>query len=204
MSFYGTGVDLVIAKGPRGGNFNLSIDGGSPVFVDEYRAPANPSSPDLTGRHDLTTGVQVHLDAGGPGYHTVHLRVLNNNASATRNMVYVDGFTVYGGDGVGPPTAPRDVSSVVNGVLGSLLTQEYTVFTTVNSYDLNFVLESIPGTTLTVKDPTGKVMATGTVQNGVVAVGFPTNSAVGGFMVDIRGTAAGDAAFTLWEVVGGN
>ncbi len=204
MGFYGTGVDLVVAKGPRGGSFNASIDSGPPVFVDEYRPPTDPAHPDMSGRHDLTTNVKVHLDAPGYGYHTVHVRVVNGSTDKSRNMVYVDGFTVYGGDGVGAPTSTRDVSTLVNGVLGALLGAEFTVASTANTYDLNFVLEAVPGTTLTIKDPTGKVVATGTVQDGVLAVGFPTNGVLGAFVVDVRNTTGGEAAFNLWEVVGGS
>jgi hypothetical protein len=203
MSFFGTAVDVMIARGPRGGSFNVSIDNGTPVVVDEYRAPIDPSKPDNTGRHDLDTNIAVNLDAGAPGYHTVHIRVLNNSSNPLRNMVYVDGFRVYGGEGVGAPTTTRDVTTLLNQTLGTLLTAEFKVFSTVNTFDLNFVLESVPGTTLTVSDPTGKVVATGTVENGVVAVGFPTNSLVGAFTVDVRNSVPGQIAFTLWEVVGG-
>jgi hypothetical protein len=118
-------------------------------------------------------------------------------------MVYVDGFKVYGGEGVGAPTTTRDISALVNQTLGTLLTAEFTIFTTVNTFDFNFVLESVPGTTLTVIDPTGKVVASGTVENGVVAVGYPTNSLVGAFTVSVRNSAPGQIAFMLWEVVGG-
>jgi hypothetical protein len=203
MSFFGTAVDVMIARGPRGGNFNVSIDNGAPVVVDEYRAPIDPSKPDNTGRHDLDTNIAVHLEAGAPGYHTLHIRVLNNSSNPLRNMVYVDGFRVYDGEGVGAPTTTRDVTTLLNQTLGTLLTAEFKVFSTVNTFDLNFVLESVPGTTLTVSDPTGKVVATGTVENGVVAVGFPTNSLVGAFTVDVRNSVPGQIAFTLWEVVGG-
>lgn len=204
MGFYGTGVDVVIAKGPRGGTFNVSIDGGAPVLVDEYRPPTDPSHPDTTGRHDLTTSIKVHLDALSSGYHTVHVQIVNGSTDTSRDMVYIDGFTVYGGDGVGAPVSTRDVSMLVNGVLGALLGAEYTVASTANTYDLNFVLEAVPGTTITVKDPTGKVVASGTVQDGVLAVGFPTNGVVGVFVIDVRNTTAGQAAFNLWEVIGGN
>lgn len=191
MGFYGSSIDLVTASGPRGGSFTAAIDGGPGQVVDEYSAG--------TG---WKYGVPVHLDAGKAGYHTVHIQVLNNSSDPTRNQVIVDGMTVYGGDGVGAPTTVRDVSTQVNGVATQLLGAEYVVMTTANTVDLNFVLESVPGTTLTVKDPTGKVVASGTVSNGVLALELGPNG-IGAYTVDVRDTAAGEAAFTLWETVGG-
>ncbi len=74
---------------------------------------------------------------------------------------------------------------------------------TANTIDLNFVLEAVPGTTLTLKDPTGAVVASGTVQDGVLALHFGPNG-IGAYAVDVRNTTAGQIAFNLWEVVGGN
>ena len=48
------------------------------------------------------------------------------------------------------------------------------------------------------------MVAGGTVQNGVLSVGFPTGGMLGAFTVDVRNTTAGEAAFNLWEVVGGS
>jgi hypothetical protein len=203
VDFFGTGADVIIARGPRGGSFNMSIDGGAPVSVSEYRPPINPSSPDMTGRVDLDFNIPVHIDAATTGYHTLRIDVVNNSTDPTRNMVYVDGFQFYGGEGVGAPTTATDVSTLVNGTLAALLGAEYTVLTTANTIDLNFVLEAVPGTTLTLKDPTGKVVASGTVQDGVLALHFGPNG-IGAYTVDVRNTTAGQIAFNLWEVVGGN
>jgi hypothetical protein len=203
MDFFGTGADVIIARGPRGGNFNMSIDGGAPVFLDEYRPPTDPTNPDNTGRIDLDFNIPVHIDAPAAGYHTLRIDVLNNSGNPLRNMVYVDGFSVYGGEGVGAPTTATDVSTLVNSNLGALLGVEYVVMATANTIDLNFVLEAVPGTTLTLKDPTGAVVASGTVQDGVLALHFGPNG-IGAYAVDVRNTTAGQIAFNLWEVVGGN
>jgi hypothetical protein len=202
MDFYGSGADVMIAKGPRGGNFNLSIDGGPPTFVDAYRPATDPRHPDSTGRLDLDVNVPVHINAPAVGYHTLRIDVLNNSSDPLRNMVYVDGFTIYGGDGIGAPTTATDVSSLVNGTLGALLGTEYTVMATANTIDLNFVLEAVPGTTLTIKDPAGNLVASGTVENGVLALRFGPNN-IGAYTVDVRNTSAGSIAFNLWEMVGG-
>jgi hypothetical protein len=201
MSFYGTGVDVVTAQGPRGGSFNVSIDGRAPVLVNEYRPPTDPTRPDSTGRIDLSFNIPVHIDAGAAGYHTLRIDVLNNSGYPLRNMVYIDGFTVYGGDGVGAPTTATDVSTLINGTLGSLLAQELALMVTANTVDLEFVLEAVPGTTLALKDPTGKVVASGTVQDGVLALRFGPNG-IGAYTLDVRNTTAGEVAFSLWEVVG--
>jgi len=200
MSFFGTGADVIAAKGPRGGSFNVSVDGGPAVLVNEYRPPADPSHPDSTGRLDLTFNVPVHIDAQAAGYHTLRIDVLNNSSDPLRNMVYVDSFAVYGGDGVGPPV-PSDASDQINATLGALLGAEYTVMATANTVDLDFVLESVPGTTLTLKDPAGNVVASGTVQDGVLTLHFGPQS-IGVFTLDVRNSTAGDVAFTLWEIVG--
>jgi hypothetical protein len=202
VDFFGTGADVIIARGPRGGSFNVSIDGGAPVSVSEYRPPTNPTNPDTTGRIDLDFNIPVHIDAAASGYHTLRIDVVNNSTDPTRNMVYVDGFQFYGGEGVGAPTTATDVSTLVNGTLAALLGAEYTVLTTANTIDLNFVLEAVPGTTLTLKDPTGTVAASGTVQNGVLALHFGPNG-IGAYSVDVRNTTAGQIVFNLWEVVGG-
>jgi hypothetical protein len=47
------------------------------------------------------------------------------------------------------------------------------------------------------------VVASGTVQDGVLALHFGPNG-VGAYTVDVRNTTAGQIAFNLWEVVGGN
>ena len=98
---------------------------------------------------------------------------------------------------------PSDASSQVNGVLGALLSTEFTVMATANTVDLNFVLEAVPGTSLTLKDPAGNVVASGTVQDGVLALHFGPNG-IGVYTLDVRNSSAGNVAFTLWEVVGGS
>ena len=47
LTFEGMAIDVVVAKGPRGGNFTVSIDGGAPRNVDLYRAPADPEARQL-------------------------------------------------------------------------------------------------------------------------------------------------------------
>ncbi len=113
FSYTGTQVDLQIARGPRGGNAEVLIDGASRGKVDFFRPPTDPSKPDNTGKKDLTFGEVVSF-ATGSGSHTFRLNVLNDAAGAAgelRDMIYVDGFVITAGEsqGEGNPTESSTV-----------------------------------------------------------------------------------------------
>jgi hypothetical protein len=197
--FIGTGVDVVVARGPRGGRFNLSIDGGTPTTVDLYRPPTDPAHPDMSGRRDLDLGVVVHVDVPS-GAHTLRVDVLNDSGVDTRNMIYIDGFAIYGGDASGTPATTTNTSSMLNGVLGGLLGTEYTLFSTANTVNMDVILAATPGVTVRVKDPAGNVVASGTNQNGVIAIQFGPNG-IGAYTIDLGNPTAGQVDFDVWEVV---
>ena len=56
--------------------------------------------------------------------------------------------------------------------------------------------------TVTVKDPAGNVVASGTVQDGVIALRWGPNG-IGAFTVDIENPTAAQVPVDLWEVVEG-
>ena len=98
FSYTGSEVDLLIARGPRGGNVEVKIDGVSKGKVDFYRPPADPAYPDSSGKRDLTFGEFVSFPTTS-GAHTFRLNVLNDTGPANglaRDIIYVDGFLVAG------------------------------------------------------------------------------------------------------------
>lgn len=94
--YTGDGVDLLIARGPRGGTAEVKIDGISKGKVNFYRPPSDPAHPDNSGKKDLTFGEFVSFPTSN-GTHTFRLTVLNDTGVPTRDMIYVDGFLIYGG-----------------------------------------------------------------------------------------------------------
>ena len=99
FTFTGHEVDMEIARGPRGGNAEVLIDGVSKGKVDFYRAPSDPLHPDNSGRKDLTFGLFAPFPTSA-GTHTFRINVLNESGSP-QDMIYVDGFVVRGGGGSG-------------------------------------------------------------------------------------------------------
>ena len=75
VPFNGTGIDLITATGPRGGDFKVSIDGAFKQKISDFRAPTDPSHPDMTGRSDLTFGVPYHFTVPD-GPHTLRIDVV--------------------------------------------------------------------------------------------------------------------------------
>ena len=118
LRYSGTKLDLEIARGPRGGNAEVFIDGQSKGNVDFFRAPSDPLHPDNSGRKDLTLGEFVSF-ATTNGTHTFRLEVRNNGVSpvgSPRDMVYVDGFDITGGAPQGQGN-PIDIASIVQGIV---------------------------------------------------------------------------------------
>jgi hypothetical protein len=199
LPFSGTGVDVVVARGPRGGNFNLSIDDLPPTLVELHRPPADPAHPDTSGKTDLDFGVVVHVDVPN-GDHVLRIDVLNNSGISTRNMVYIDGFAIYGGEAGGIPATTTNTSELLSGVLNPLLATEFTITSTVNTVNMDTVLSSVPGVTVSVRDPTGSVVASGSVEDGVLALQFGPHG-VGVYTIDVGDPTGGRATFDLWEIV---
>ncbi|HVH62038.1 MAG TPA: hypothetical protein VNA65_00395, partial [Candidatus Dormibacteraeota bacterium] len=192
--------DLVTATGPRGGDFNVSIDGKFVQKISDFRPPTDPTHPDMTGRNDLTFGVTYHWNVSS-GPHTLRIDVLNDSGVSTQNMDYVDGFNIYSGFTTGSGGSPQAVSQLVSTLLGPLVSTSQTILATASTIDIDAIVQAVPGVTVTITDPTGKVVAQGTVQDGVLALRFPTNGQLGAFVVDIHNpTSAGDPV-DLWEVV---
>ena len=143
FGFTGSQVDLRIARGPRGGNAEVLIDGVSRGKVDFYRAPSDPLHPDNSGKRDLTFGEFASFPVS-PGAHTFRLNVLNE-AGSGRDMVYVDGFVVHsgGGTGTGDPTESTVTvtGTVPAGVLGTPGVAVEQVTTTSSSQLISAIFE---------------------------------------------------------------
>jgi hypothetical protein len=202
LTFTGKAVDVVVAKGPRGGNFNATIDGGAPTRVDEYRAPSDPQHPDSSGRKDLDFGVVVHLEAGSSGLHTLRLDVLNDSTDSSRDMVYVDGFVVYGGSEAPDGGGNVDVSTLVEGTVGPGATLVLTVVTDTAAEALEVVTEVGDEVVVRLEEASEEVLeevrSTGDeldqIRIGDVSAGV--------YLVVLENDGATEAPFELWEVVG--
>jgi hypothetical protein len=199
FAFTGTGLDLTVATGPRGSALDVTIDGRTQL-VDLYRAPADPAHPDLTGRNDLTY-LTIHRDLPA-GIHTAQLSVHATSTDPYRNMAYVSGFTITGGDILTP------VGSTVREVASTLLGTALAGVASVNALvidsaasTIDVVMEAVAGTTITLNDPSGKALASGTVDDGGVIDLRAFSDGAGTYALVIRQTTAGDVAFTLWESV---
>jgi hypothetical protein len=201
LTFTGTAIDVVVAKGPRGGNFNASIDGGAPTKVDLYRAPADPQHPDQSGRKDLDFGVVVHLAAGSAGAHTLRIDVLNDSPDTSRDMVYVDGFVVTAGSEAPDPGGDQDVSTLINGVLQPGQSLVFPIATGLTAEALEVVTEVGDGVVMRLEEASEEVLeevvSTGeeldTIRLGEVSAGV--------YLVVLENDGNTEAAFELWEVV---
>ena len=84
LTFTGTGVDWVTAVGPGYGKASVSVDGGTAVVVDLYRATQQWS----------TTGRSINGLPTGP--HRIVITVLGTkNAASTGSTVVLDAFIVH-------------------------------------------------------------------------------------------------------------
>jgi hypothetical protein len=198
LQFTGTGIDIVVAKGPRGGVLGFSVDGNKQE-INEYAASTASGSPDQSGKKGLTYNVVVHRDVGS-GVHSVV--VTDDSTDNQRDMVYVDGFQIYGGD-IGTPaghfvqeTAGTVLSTAVAGLdsINQLVVDPATQL-------IDVVVETISGTTVSIKDPSGKTLATATVDNGGVLDLQALPDGAGAYALVIHDGTAGTIAFQSWEVL---
>lgn len=195
LRFSGTGVDLQIARGPRGGSAEVLVDGVSRGTVDFYRPPSDPSHPDNSGRQDLTFGEFVSFETS-PGEHTLRLNVKNDAPDPQRNMVYVDGIVIRNGDlqGQGNPTestaaAQNDAPAGTPAAPGI---STHTVAAPGSATLLTGVLEMADGSNLDLQvlSPTGAVLAASqTLQPTEVTRLDPSVTGVYTFVVKNTGTA---------------
>jgi len=198
LQFSGSGIDIVVAKGPRGGTLGLSIDGVKEQ-INEYAASTAPGSPDQSGKNGLTYNVVIHRDVA-QGVHSVV--VTNDSTDGQHDMVYVDGFKIYGGD-VGTPSG-HFVQETLGLVIGTALSglesvNEFLVEPTTEIID--FVVETVAGTTVDIKDPSGKTIATARVDDGGVLDLQALPDGAGAYALVIHDGTAGTIAFQAWEVL---
>lgn len=142
FTFTGTGVDMQIARGPRGGNAEVFIDNVSRGKVDFFRPPSDPANPDNSGKKDLTFGQFVSF-ATEPGEHTFRLNVLNDipePEGALRDMIYVDGFVIRGGEIKGTATS-TEISTLSAGSVNPTSVVSQTLTATGSTTQLTGVLE---------------------------------------------------------------
>ncbi len=202
LTFEGSSLDIFGARGPRGGTFTATIDGGTPVRVDEYRAPADPTHPDGSGRKDLTFGVVQHFDVA-PGSHTLRITVTNDASGADpkRDMVYIDDFAI-GGDGTAPaePGTLTDVTQQVTGTVKAGTTAVLTVVIPASARAFTAVLEGTDELSEVIQESAGTVLGTAT-SLATVAVAAVSPVAPGAYAVAITNPGATDVTFTVWEVL---
>lgn len=202
LAFDGTAVDVVVAKGPRGGLIDLSLDGGAPMRVDLYRAPTDPTKPDNSGRKDLDFGVTIHLEAGSGGPHTLRITGVPPADKSKRDMAYVDGFLVTGRALPPPPGSPSETSVVATGTLTSGLQQLFDATATAATTQLTFIVETAPGATVTVVDPaSGTALATANADDGVAVLRLTPNGPASYAVVV---SASPKSAWAVWAVTGKN
>src|SRR4029077_20406772 len=167
-----------------------------------FRPRSEPTHPDMTGRNDLTFGVTHHYDvASGP--HKLRIDALDDSGVATQNMDYVDGFNIYNGFTTGTGGSPQAVSQLVDTVLGPLIDTSQAILATATTTDIDAIIQAVPGVTVTISDPSGKVVAQGSVQDGVISLRVPTNGQIGAFVVDVHNPTNAGQPVDLWEVVEG-
>jgi len=198
LQFSGTGIDIVLAKGPRGGVLGVSIDGVKQE-INEYAASTASGPIDQSGKKGLTYGVLVHRDVAS-GVHNVV--ITNDSTDTQRDMVYVDGFKIYGGD-IGTPTG-HFVQETAGLVLSTTLAgldsvNELVVDPATELIDV--VVETVAGTTVSIKDPSGKTLAKATVDDGGVLDLQAMPDGAGAYALVIHDGTAGTIAFQAWEVL---
>jgi hypothetical protein len=199
FSFTGSGLDLKLVTGPRGGLLGVTIDGVQRGPINEYRAPMDPAHPDNSGRRDLTFGTSAHFGVA-QGQHSV--RITNDSTDPSRDMVYLDSITVSGGAVLTP--AGHTVQVIAGMVLGTAVAGIDAVSTIVvdpATQLLDVVVETAAGTRVTIVDPNGKALATATVDDGGVLDLQALPDGVGTYALVLHTTVAGTAAFTVWEML---
>jgi len=175
----GSKVEMKIARGPRGGNAEVRIDGISRGTVDFYRVPTDPSKPDHSGKQDL--GFETVTFETTDGDHVFRLNVLNDGADSQRNMVYVDEFVVHDGEntGTGNPTedavhAPGTVAGLTNLITGAT----HAVVAGSSTILLTAVLEVPEGSNLDLYllDPAGGLVAQSVTNDAVEVIRFASEN----------------------------
>jgi hypothetical protein len=115
-------------------------------------------------------------------------------------MVYVDGFLVTGETLPPPPGSPSEESTVATGELASAVQQVFDVAATAATTQVTLVLETAPGATVSVVDPTSRlILATATVDDGVVVIRLTPNGPANYAVVV---SASPRTAWTAWSVMG--
>jgi hypothetical protein len=66
---------------------------------------------------------------------------------------------------------------------------------------LDVVVETVAGTQVAIVDPSGKAIATATVDSGGVLDVQALPDGVGTYVLVLHTSVAGDAAFTVWEML---
>ena len=198
LQFTGTGIDIVVAKGPRGGVLGFSVDGVKQE-INEYAASTASGPPDQSGRKGLTYNVVIHRNVSS-GMHSVV--VTNDSTDNQRDMVYVDGFQIYGGD-IGTPAGhfvQETGGLVVSTALAGLDSVNELVVDPATQL-IDVVVETAAGTTVSIKDPSGKTLATATVDDGGVLDLQALPDGAGAYALVIHDGTAGTIAFQAWEVL---
>jgi hypothetical protein len=199
FQFHGTGIEMDIARGPRGGNAEVLIDGTSRGKVEFYRAPSNPSKPDNSGQKDLTFGIKLTYSTT-PGSHTFRLNVLNDDTDAKRDMAYVDDFIVEGGD-VGGSGSPVDLSALSTGTAGVLGTVSQVVSATSGTQLVTAVLDVPEGADqdLRVLNATGLTLDQSTGNNATEVVQFVPSS-TGTFTIQVINKTLNVCPYSLYVI----
>lgn len=201
--YTGTGVDLQIVRGPRGGSAEVFIDGASQGIVDFWRAPSDPAHPDNSGRKDLTFGEFVSF-ATASGSHTFKLVARNSGSDSNRDMIYVDGIVIWNGDleGEGNPTesstAAQQTAPSGTPLTPGVSTQTLTVTAAMTL--LTGVLEMPEGANLDLQvlDPAGAVLvASQTIHPTEVTRVDPSLPGVYTFVVKNKGLAPAEYRLSM-------
>jgi hypothetical protein len=66
---------------------------------------------------------------------------------------------------------------------------------------MDFIVEATAGTTVTLKDPSGRTIATATLEDGGVIDLQALPAGAGAYALVLHFSTAGDTAFTVWEVL---
>jgi hypothetical protein len=199
FQFRGTSIDVIAAKGPRGGNFNVSLDGARPTKVDLFRPPTDPTHPDNSGRQDLTFGVNVFHRDTGPGTHTLRIDVLNDDPNPLRDMAYLDEFIIAAGDIVTPTSVgTADIATTVTGRVTGGVASIVTFAVDAGTRHVALVIEAAANIGLTLRDAAGTVVGTAQAAGGVVTIDVGPLSV--GLATAVL-TADVDEAFEMWQVL---
>ena len=128
--------------------------------------------------------------------------VTNDSTDNQRDMVYVDGFQIYGGD-IGTPAGhfvQETAGLVVSTALAGLDSVNELVVDPATEL-IDVVVETVAGTTVSIKDASGKTLATATVDDGGVLDLQALPDGAGAYALVIHNGTAGTIAFQAWEVL---